>query len=100
MGESVDKPVRLGTWRTGNSTQRRVRERDGETAAANRELQYQRDQLAAARCSLRWLEEFAPDVVGLQELKCTDEAFPREAIEALGYAASGTGRRAGTASRC
>ena len=30
----------------------------------------------------RWLEEFAPDIVGLQELKCTDEAFPREAIEA------------------
>ncbi len=24
----------------------------------------------------RWLEEFAPDVAGLQELKCTDEAFP------------------------
>ena len=24
----------------------------------------------------RWLEEFAPDIVGLQELKCTDEAFP------------------------
>ena len=31
--------------------------------------------------------EFAPDIVCLQELKCTDEAFPREAIEALGYAA-------------
>ncbi|MDL2340545.1 MAG: endonuclease/exonuclease/phosphatase family protein, partial [Pseudomonadota bacterium] len=25
---------------------------------------------------LRWLDEFAPDVVCLQELKCTDEAFP------------------------
>jgi exodeoxyribonuclease-3 len=35
----------------------------------------------------RWLEEFQPDIVGLQELKCTDEAFPRDAIEALGYAA-------------
>jgi exodeoxyribonuclease-3 len=35
----------------------------------------------------RWLEEFAPDVVGLQELKCTDETFPHEAIEALGYSA-------------
>ena len=33
---------------------------------------------------LRWLEEFQPDVVGLQELKCTDEAFPREPIEQLG----------------
>ena len=36
---------------------------------------------------LRWLEEFAPDVVGLQELKCTDDAFPGEAIEQLGYSA-------------
>ena len=27
---------------------------------------------------LRWLEEFQPDVVGLQELKSTDEAFPGE----------------------
>jgi exodeoxyribonuclease III len=35
----------------------------------------------------RWLEEFQPDVVGLQELKCTDEAFPDDAIEALGYSA-------------
>src|SRR5258705_10980678 len=33
----------------------------------------------------RWLEEFAPDVVALQELKCTDDAFPIEAIEGLGY---------------
>ena len=44
----------------------------------------------------RWLEEFRPDMVGLQELKCTDEAFPREAIEALGYRRSGMARRAGT----
>jgi exodeoxyribonuclease-3 len=35
----------------------------------------------------RWLEEFRPDIVGLQELKCTDEAFPAEPIEALGYSA-------------
>ena len=41
----------------------------------------------------RWLEEFAPDVVGLQELKCTDEAFPREAIEALGYSAIWHGQK-------
>jgi exodeoxyribonuclease-3 len=41
----------------------------------------------------RWLEEFAPDVVGLQELKCTDEAFPREAIEALGYEAIWHGQK-------
>ncbi|MBN9064379.1 MAG: exodeoxyribonuclease III [Rhizobiales bacterium 65-9] len=32
-----------------------------------------------------WLKERAPDVVCLQELKCVDEAFPAEAIEALGY---------------
>ena len=41
----------------------------------------------------RWLEEFQPDIVGLQELKCTDEAFPREAIEALGYSAIWHGQR-------
>jgi exodeoxyribonuclease-3 len=41
----------------------------------------------------RWLEEFAPDVAGLQELKCTDEAFPRGAIEALGYSAIWHGQR-------
>ena len=35
----------------------------------------------------RWLGEFAPDIVALQELKCTDEAFPREALESLGYQA-------------
>jgi exodeoxyribonuclease-3 len=42
---------------------------------------------------IRWLEEFRPDVVGLQELKCTDEAFPREAIEALGYSAIWHGQK-------
>ena len=35
----------------------------------------------------RWLDEFQPHIVGLQELKCTDEAFPQSAIEALGYSA-------------
>jgi len=35
----------------------------------------------------RWLEEFQPDIVGLQELKCSDDMFPSEAIEALGYSA-------------
>ncbi len=35
----------------------------------------------------RWLKEFEPDVVGLQELKCSDETFPAEAIEDLGYSA-------------
>jgi exodeoxyribonuclease-3 len=33
----------------------------------------------------RWLEEFEPDIVGLQELKCIDERFPTEAIQAHGY---------------
>ena len=41
----------------------------------------------------RWLEEFAPDVVGLQELKCTDEQFPADAIEALGYSAIWHGQK-------
>jgi exodeoxyribonuclease-3 len=41
----------------------------------------------------RWLEEFAPDIACMQELKCTDEAFPREAIEALGYAAIWHGQK-------
>src|SRR4051794_12447296 len=34
---------------------------------------------------LTWLKACAPDIVCLQEIKCLDEAFPREAIEALGY---------------
>ena len=34
---------------------------------------------------LAWLQEREPDVACLQETKCVDEAFPREAIEALGY---------------
>jgi exodeoxyribonuclease-3 len=37
------------------------------------------DNLAA------WLSERRPDVVCLQEIKCVDEAFPREPLEALGY---------------
>ena len=41
----------------------------------------------------RWLEEFAPDIACLQELKCTDEAFPQAAIEALGYSAIWHGQR-------
>ena len=32
-----------------------------------------------------WLREHAPDVACLQEIKCVDERFPREAFEALGY---------------
>ena len=32
-----------------------------------------------------WLSERKPDIACLQEIKCTDEAFPREAFEGLGY---------------
>jgi exodeoxyribonuclease-3 len=32
-----------------------------------------------------WLAERAPDIVCLQEIKCQDDAFPREQLEALGY---------------
>ncbi|WP_421760135.1 exodeoxyribonuclease III [Devosia sp.] len=34
---------------------------------------------------LKWLEEVAPDIVCLQEIKTVDEGFPRLEIEALGY---------------
>src|SRR5258708_15143266 len=34
---------------------------------------------------LTGLKDCAPDIVCLQEIKCVDEAFPREAVEALGY---------------
>jgi exodeoxyribonuclease-3 len=32
-----------------------------------------------------WLEQRQPDIVGLQELKITDDQFPRETFSALGY---------------
>ena len=46
-----------------------------------------------------WLEEAQPDVVALQELKCTTEAFPHMPIQALGYdaVAHGNGRWNGVA---
>jgi len=34
---------------------------------------------------LRWLVERRIDVALLQETKCTDEAFPFDAFQALGY---------------
>ena len=34
---------------------------------------------------LAWFEEARPDVACLQEIKCVDEAFPREPFESLGY---------------
>ena len=43
---------------------------------------------------LRWLGEEQPDVVCLQETKCVDDAFPREAIESLGYNVAVHGQRA------
>ncbi|RYY97481.1 MAG: exodeoxyribonuclease III [Chitinophagaceae bacterium] len=41
----------------------------------------------------RWLEETAPDVVCLQELKAPQEKFPLEAIEAAGYGAIWHGQK-------
>ena len=42
---------------------------------------------------LRWLKDAKPDVVCMQELKCTDEAFPAEAISKAGYHAAWRGQR-------
>jgi len=42
---------------------------------------------------LRWLEEQAPDIVCLQELKAPDEKFPLQAIEAAGYNAIWHGQK-------
>src|SRR5947209_12489681 len=41
-----------------------------------------------------WLAERQPDIVCLQETKCIDEAFPREAIESLGYNVAVHGQKA------
>jgi len=35
--------------------------------------------------ALAWLSERQPDIACLQETKCVDDAFPRDAFEALGY---------------
>ena len=43
---------------------------------------------------LLWLEERRPDVVGLQELKLTEEQFPHEEIEAAGWRALVHGQKA------
>ncbi len=42
---------------------------------------------------LAWLGEAAPDVVLLQEIKCTDDSFPRMEIEAAGYRAETHGQK-------
>ena len=41
-----------------------------------------------------WLRERKPDVVGLQELKLTDEQLPHAEFEALGYHAVSHGQKA------
>jgi exodeoxyribonuclease III len=48
---------------------------------------------------LEWLESREPDVVALQETKCTDDAFPHMPLLALGYEVvhSGDGRWNGVA---
>jgi exodeoxyribonuclease III len=42
---------------------------------------------------LRWLERAKPDIVALQELKTTDDGFPRVAIEKAGYGAVWRGQK-------
>ncbi|MEO7984210.1 MAG: exodeoxyribonuclease III [Bacteroidota bacterium] len=42
---------------------------------------------------LRWLKEANPDVVCLQELKCPQEKFPEQAINAAGYNAIWHGQK-------
>jgi exodeoxyribonuclease III len=41
----------------------------------------------------KWLAETRPDVLCLQELKCTDEKFPVEAFAELGYRSAAFGQR-------
>jgi len=43
---------------------------------------------------LHWLQSRQPDIVGLQELKLTDEQFPHDAFEAAGYQAAVHGQKA------
>ena len=40
-----------------------------------------------------WLAKVAPDVALLQELKCTEDAFPRDEIEDAGYNVAVTGQK-------
>lgn len=42
---------------------------------------------------LAWLEATRPDAVALQELKCTNEQFPRRELEEAGYGALVVGER-------
>jgi exodeoxyribonuclease III len=43
---------------------------------------------------LAYLKEVQPDVACLQEIKCTDEAFPRLELEAMGYNVATHGQKA------
>lgn len=42
---------------------------------------------------LTWLEKHQPDVVGLQETKVTDEAFPAEPLRQAGYHVANNGQK-------
>ena len=42
---------------------------------------------------LAYLKETAPDVIALQELKCQDDAFPRQEIEDAGYNVAAFGQK-------
>jgi exodeoxyribonuclease-3 len=48
---------------------------------------------ARLEAAAQWLKEAAPDLVCLQEIKCTDDAFPRAAFEDLGYNCSVHGQK-------
>ncbi|MEE2678312.1 MAG: exodeoxyribonuclease III, partial [Myxococcota bacterium] len=43
--------------------------------------------------ALAWLRERKPDVVGLQEIKLTDDIFPHDAFAELGYRAVSHGQK-------
>lgn len=43
---------------------------------------------------LRWLEDTAPDVLLLQEIKCETHAFPEQSFAAAGYSACAVGQKA------
>jgi len=43
--------------------------------------------------ALAWLDEGQPDVLALQEIKCVEDAFPREAFEEKGYKALISGQK-------
>lgn len=60
QGKDTPAPVRIATWNVNS-----VRQRIGHL--------------------LDYLREVAPDALCLQEIKCTDEQFPRLEVEDLGY---------------